>query len=182
MLWQTPSFFFKWWRLFWLAESCLYGQELCKTGSSPSVNNEFLQEISNRQKEVLMDCSMNRFVSSSVTCCLLLEECVDMRKELCYLSFTDGQCSQPMTNEQTRMLCCCSMGQAWGHPCQPCPADKTSESLPIRLISIRVSKTRIYFILYAFLPSYRVRQWNWKIYKNIQNVSYYYLIIFFTKI
>lgn len=112
----------------WLAESCLYGQELCKTGSSPSVNYEFLQEISNRQKEVLMNCSMNRFISSSVTCCLLLEECVDMRKELCYLSFTDGQCSQPMTNEQTRMLCCCSMGQAWGHPCQPCPADKTSES------------------------------------------------------
>ncbi|XP_046688624.1 latent-transforming growth factor beta-binding protein 3-like [Homalodisca vitripennis] len=52
-----------------------------------------------------------------------------MRKELCYLSFAEGQCSQPMTNEQTRMLCCCSMGQAWGHPCRPCPADKTEEYL-----------------------------------------------------
>lgn len=69
-------------------------------------------------------------VLCGVTCGCLLEECVDMRKELCYLSYTDGHCSQPMTNEQTRMLCCCSMGQAWGHPCQPCPADKTSEYAP----------------------------------------------------
>ncbi|XP_054288254.1 fibrillin-2-like [Macrosteles quadrilineatus] len=57
------------------------------------------------------------------------KECVDMRKELCYLSYEGGRCTQPMTNEQTRMLCCCSMGQAWGDPCQPCPADKSKDYL-----------------------------------------------------
>ncbi|XP_026687195.1 fibrillin-1-like, partial [Diaphorina citri] len=49
------------------------------------------------------------------------KECIDMRRELCYLNYTDGLCSLPMSNEQTRMVCCCSMGQSWGKPCQPCP-------------------------------------------------------------
>jgi fibrillin 2/3 len=44
-----------------------------------------------------------------------------MRKELCYLSFSGGQCKEPMSQTQTRMLCCCSMGQAWGNPCNECP-------------------------------------------------------------
>lgn len=51
----------------------------------------------------------------------ILEECVDMRKEKCYLEYTDGQCLHPMTNRQTRMVCCCSMGRGWGDPCSPCP-------------------------------------------------------------
>lgn len=55
------------------------------------------------------------------------KECVDMRKEPCYLQYTSGQCSLPMTSDQTRMLCCCSMGQAWGRPCQPCPPQGTKE-------------------------------------------------------
>lgn len=55
------------------------------------------------------------------------EECVDMRKDNCFLNYTNGQCSVPMSNSQTRMICCCSMGQAWGLPCQPCPALSTSE-------------------------------------------------------
>uniref|UniRef100_A0A8D8X304 Fibrillin-2 n=1 Tax=Cacopsylla melanoneura TaxID=428564 RepID=A0A8D8X304_9HEMI len=49
------------------------------------------------------------------------KECIDMRREYCYLNYTDGICSLPMSNEQTRMVCCCSMGQAWGKPCQACP-------------------------------------------------------------
>lgn len=28
---------------------------------------------------------------------------------------------EPMSNPQSRMICCCSMGQAWGYPCLPCP-------------------------------------------------------------
>ncbi|XP_025412034.1 fibrillin-2-like isoform X2 [Sipha flava] len=57
------------------------------------------------------------------------KECVDMRKENCFLNYTDGQCSVAMSNSQTRMICCCSMGQAWGLPCQPCPASTTKEYL-----------------------------------------------------
>ncbi|XP_050520393.1 fibrillin-2-like isoform X2 [Daktulosphaira vitifoliae] len=55
------------------------------------------------------------------------KECVDMRKENCFLNYTSDQCTAPMTNIQTRMICCCSMGQAWGSPCQPCPGPSTKE-------------------------------------------------------
>lgn len=51
----------------------------------------------------------------------LSEECVDMRKELCFLSNSGRQCKDPMSQPQTRRLCCCSMGKAWGNPCQACP-------------------------------------------------------------
>lgn len=54
-----------------------------------------------------------------------LEECVDMRKDSCYLNYDGNQCNNPMAHSQTKMLCCCSMGAAWGHPCEKCPADKT---------------------------------------------------------
>jgi len=49
------------------------------------------------------------------------EECVDMRKELCYVTYSRGECSGPMRDAQTKMMCCCSMGQAWGSPCLECP-------------------------------------------------------------
>lgn len=55
-----------------------------------------------------------------------LEECVDMRKETCYLKYSQGECTAPMSQDQTRLLCCCSMGEAWGRPCEPCPAQGTS--------------------------------------------------------
>nr|XP_018912347.1 PREDICTED: fibrillin-2-like [Bemisia tabaci]XP_018912348.1 PREDICTED: fibrillin-2-like [Bemisia tabaci] len=57
------------------------------------------------------------------------KECVDMRKDQCYLNYSDEQCSLPMSNPQTRMLCCCSMGLAWGKPCLPCPAANSREYL-----------------------------------------------------
>ncbi|RZF38291.1 hypothetical protein LSTR_LSTR007889 [Laodelphax striatellus] len=53
--------------------------------------------------------------------------CVDMRKEECYMEFAGGKCSSPMSNEQTKIVCCCSMGAAWGHNCEPCPATGTRE-------------------------------------------------------
>ncbi|KAJ8945200.1 hypothetical protein NQ318_013650 [Aromia moschata] len=55
-------------------------------------------------------------------------ECVDMRKDVCYLNWSRWQCSTPMTQNQTKKVCCCSMGQAWGHPCEPCPEAGTSSS------------------------------------------------------
>lgn len=59
----------------------------------------------------------------------LIEECIDTRREECYLNYNENKnvCSQPMSNVQTRMICCCSMGQAWGKPCQPCPLPLTDE-------------------------------------------------------
>lgn len=32
-----------------------------------------------------------------------------------------------MMHPQTKMLCCCSMGAAWGSPCEKCPAERTRE-------------------------------------------------------
>ncbi|CAH0559244.1 unnamed protein product [Brassicogethes aeneus] len=62
-------------------------------------------------------------------------ECVDMRKDLCFLDYNRWRCSTPMTQNQTKKLCCCSMGQAWGQPCEPCPIPGTSEH--IRLCGAR---------------------------------------------
>ncbi|XP_026682343.1 fibrillin-2-like, partial [Diaphorina citri] len=67
------------------------------------------------------ECNLNKRICNGGQCNNTLEECIDMRRELCYLNYTDGLCSLPMSNEQTRMVCCCSMGQSWGKPCQPCP-------------------------------------------------------------
>nr|CAI5820598.1 unnamed protein product [Callosobruchus analis] len=53
-------------------------------------------------------------------------ECVDMRKDLCYLNYSRWRCTTPMTQNQTKKVCCCSMGQAWGQPCEPCPLAGTS--------------------------------------------------------
>ncbi|XP_065222296.1 fibrillin-2-like [Planococcus citri] len=57
------------------------------------------------------------------------KECIDIRKEQCYLNYTQNMCSEAMSNTQTRMMCCCSMGQAWGHPCLPCPPISSHEYL-----------------------------------------------------
>ena len=51
--------------------------------------------------------------------------CIDMRKESCYMSFAEGACDQPMTRPQTRVVCCCSMGKAWGDDCGICPEKGT---------------------------------------------------------
>lgn len=57
----------------------------------------------------------------------MLGECVDMRKDLCFLSYNNWRCTHPMTQNQTKKVCCCSMGQAWGQPCEPCPLPGSSK-------------------------------------------------------
>lgn len=52
---------------------------------------------------------------------------MDTRKEICYMHYNEEGCTHPMSHEQTRMVCCCSMGEAWGSPCKPCPAAGTSK-------------------------------------------------------
>ncbi|KAB0800679.1 hypothetical protein PPYR_06418 [Photinus pyralis] len=58
-------------------------------------------------------------------------ECVDMRRDVCFLNYSRWTCSLPMTQNQTKKLCCCSMGQAWGQPCEPCPIQGTSEYITL---------------------------------------------------
>lgn len=53
-------------------------------------------------------------------------ECVDMRKDICYLHYNRYGCTTPMSQNTTRKLCCCSMGQGWGQPCRACPSQGTS--------------------------------------------------------
>ncbi|XP_065299649.1 fibrillin-2-like isoform X2 [Dermacentor albipictus] len=61
------------------------------------------------------------------------KSCVDMRKDVCYSHYhvVDLQqppvCSHPMMTNQTKMTCCCSVGKAWGHQCQPCPQPNTPQ-------------------------------------------------------
>nr|CAD7423795.1 unnamed protein product [Timema monikensis] len=55
------------------------------------------------------------------------KECVDMRKDKCFTEYSDGGCTQPMSQGNTRMVCCCSMGAAWGDPCEECPHPGTRE-------------------------------------------------------
>ena len=48
--------------------------------------------------------------------------CIDERREPCFLGHSPaGQCTSAMSRPQTRLVCCCSMGQAWGEACGSCP-------------------------------------------------------------
>ena len=57
------------------------------------------------------------------------QQCVDMRKEMCFMRFSpeDNSCSAPMSQPQTRLVCCCSMGAGWGRQCEQCPPASSSE-------------------------------------------------------
>lgn len=56
------------------------------------------------------------------------EECVDVRQRQCYMDWDPdtGRCSAAVGVPQTKYLCCCSVGKAWGAPCEACP-DKGSQ-------------------------------------------------------
>ena len=48
---------------------------------------------------------------------------IDYRTGPCYRKAEDGQCSQQLQGVVcTRQLCCATIGRAWGHPCEKCPA------------------------------------------------------------
>lgn len=52
-------------------------------------------------------------------------KCIDLREELCFAQFSKGRCNKPFDGLYRKMLCCCSIGQAWGHICEPCPRPGT---------------------------------------------------------
>lgn len=57
------------------------------------------------------------------------KECVDVRQRECYMEYDEesGECSHAVGQPQTKYLCCCSVGNAWGSPCMPCPTKGSRE-------------------------------------------------------
>lgn len=59
--------------------------------------------------------------------------CADTRVGNCFLDTQDRgdggiSCSAEIGVGVTRASCCCSLGRAWGNPCELCPPANTSES------------------------------------------------------
>ena len=65
-----------------------------------------------------------------------------MRKELCYMNYTNNACGNAMTQPQTRMVCCCSMGAAWGKNCEECPKQGSREFFIIKPFSVYFYKVK----------------------------------------
>ncbi|XP_052281301.1 fibrillin-2-like [Dreissena polymorpha] len=53
--------------------------------------------------------------------------CLDKRKSTCYLEYRRGQCSEGLDSVFTRSMCCCTVGKAWSHLCEPCPTKGTEQ-------------------------------------------------------
>ncbi|XP_033109507.1 fibrillin-2-like [Anneissia japonica] len=61
--------------------------------------------------------------------------CVDLRIGKCYAMYSedgrgdtaDSQCYGLLDVSAARASCCCSIGKAWGDPCEPCPKVNTTD-------------------------------------------------------
>ncbi|XP_046861328.1 fibrillin-2-like isoform X2 [Xenia sp. Carnegie-2017] len=53
--------------------------------------------------------------------------CLDLRDGVCYQAVTRDQCTQPVSGLYKKDICCCSVGAAWGRPCQECPLRNSRE-------------------------------------------------------
>ena len=45
----------------------------------------------------------------------------DNRSGVCYRSVTASRCGEPFKRVSKKDVCCCSVGAAWGKPCEECP-------------------------------------------------------------
>lgn len=52
---------------------------------------------------------------------------VDIRSELCYLTYDEDMCGQPVPGRFRMDVCCCTVGAAWGKECEACPEPGTRE-------------------------------------------------------
>ncbi|KAJ8714767.1 hypothetical protein PYW07_002992 [Mythimna separata] len=61
------------------------------------------------------------------------KECVDVRQRQCYMDWEPdtGRCTGAAGVPQTKYLCCCSVGKAWGAPCEPCPDKGSHEHMAL---------------------------------------------------
>lgn len=53
----------------------------------------------------------------------LNNDVADNRRGSCWRRVVDGQCEAAGTTPLLRQECCCSVGLAWGSPCEPCDQD-----------------------------------------------------------
>uniref|UniRef100_A0A8C6Q8Y9 Fibrillin 2b n=3 Tax=Nothobranchius TaxID=28779 RepID=A0A8C6Q8Y9_NOTFU len=54
--------------------------------------------------------------------------CMDMRKSVCYRNFNDT-CENELSFNMTKKMCCCAynVGKAWNKPCEACPVPSTTQ-------------------------------------------------------
>ncbi|PIO37544.1 hypothetical protein AB205_0029490 [Aquarana catesbeiana] len=74
--------------------------------------------------------------------------CMDMRKSVCYRNYNDT-CENELSTNMTKKMCCCSynIGKAWNKPCEPCPVPASADyqvlcgnQAPGFIIDIRTGK------------------------------------------
>ena len=56
------------------------------------------------------------------------KQCIDVREELCFNSYSRGICLDPRMMTMTKTQCCCTMGSSWGTACEECPPEDSGTS------------------------------------------------------
>ena len=51
----------------------------------------------------------------------------DERELVCYQTVTSDECTKPVRGLYKKDICCCSIGAAWGRPCEECPLKDSSK-------------------------------------------------------
>ena len=71
-------------------------------------------------------------------CCINENLVTDERKAVCYQRVTKDKCTMPVRGTYKKDICCCSVGAAWGRPCEECPLKNTSKTFDIasRFVSL----------------------------------------------
>lgn len=57
---------------------------------------------------------------------LIFKFCVDNRKGSCWTKVTAGRCENNLPRFTLKSECCCSVGLAWGSPCELCHTEECS--------------------------------------------------------
>lgn len=96
------------------------------TGFTDTINGSFLLPS---RPVAGIGCAGRGFAPTDLT----LSFCTDTRVGNCFLDTQDRgdggiSCSAEIGVGVTRASCCCSLGRAWGNPCELCPPANTSES------------------------------------------------------
>jgi hypothetical protein len=67
-------------------------------------------------KQILYNLMLDRLLNFS-----------DEREAVCYQTVTRDECTKPVRGMYKKDMCCCSVGAAWGRPCEECPLKDTSK-------------------------------------------------------
>lgn len=101
---------------------------------------------------------LSRSLCAAVVMCALY---VDNRVGNCYLKYGprgDGSlsCNTEIGVGVSRSSCCCSLGKAWGNPCETCPPVNSSKEM--------LSYSPPTLLLYKMLTRHRKSIWNLLLY------------------